>query len=41
MERATDQVITKVVLRLLGDLRSGGKLIELSLLHGDLWEPNL
>ncbi|ROV91696.1 hypothetical protein VMCG_09255 [Cytospora schulzeri] len=42
LERATQQVIAKVVPRLLGDLRSeGGSPIKPCLLHGDLWEPNL
>jgi fructosamine-3-kinase len=41
MERATEQVITKVVPRLLGNLKHEGKPIEPCILHGDLWEPNL
>ncbi|ETS74942.1 hypothetical protein PFICI_13426 [Pestalotiopsis fici W106-1] len=41
MERATKQVLDFVVPRLLGDLKQDGKPIKPSLLHGDLWEPNL
>ena len=41
LERATEQVITKVVPRLLGDLRHGGEPIKPCIIHGDLWEPNL
>lgn len=41
MERATEQVITKVVPYLIGDLRHLGKPIKPCLIHGDIWEPNL
>lgn len=41
LERAVEQIVTKVVPRLLGDLRVEGHPIEPCLLHGDLWEPNL
>lgn len=41
LERAVEQVITKVVPRLLGDLRFEGEAIKPALIHGDLWEPNL
>lgn len=43
LERATKQVITQVVPRLLGDLKDGRtqEPIRPSILHGDLWEPNL
>ena len=41
MERATEQVISKVVPRLLGSLRHRGKPIKPCIIHGDLWEPNL
>lgn len=40
-ERATKQVINEVVPRLLSNLTEGGQPIKPSLLHGDLWEPNL
>jgi protein-ribulosamine 3-kinase len=41
MERAFEQVITKVVPRLLGNLKHEGRPVEPCILHGDLWEPNL
>lgn len=41
MERATEQVITKVVPRLLGNLRHKGEPIKPCIIRGDLWEPNL
>lgn len=41
MQRATDQIISKVVPRLLGNLTQNGDPIKPSLLHGDIWEPNL
>lgn len=41
MERATEQVITKVVPRFLGNLRHQGEPIKPCIIHGDLWEPNL
>lgn len=41
MERATEQVITKVIPRLLGNLRYDGEPIKPCIVHGDLWEPNL
>lgn len=42
MERAAERVLTKVVPRLLGDLRDdNGNPIRPCLLHGDIWEPNL
>ena len=41
MNRATEQIINKVIPRLLGDLKHDGKPIEPCILHGDLWEPNL
>ncbi|KAL6912641.1 hypothetical protein ACHAPO_012046 [Fusarium lateritium] len=40
-ERATDQIINKVVPRLLGGLTNDGKPIMPCILHGDLWEPNI
>lgn len=41
MQRATEQVVTRVAPRLLGNLRHNGKPIRPSVIHGDLWEPNL
>ncbi|KAK1764261.1 Fructosamine kinase-domain-containing protein [Phialemonium atrogriseum] len=41
MERATEQLITKVIPRLLGNLRHDGEPIKPCIIHGDLWEPNL
>lgn len=41
MERATEQLINKVIPRLLGDLRHDGEPIKPCIIHGDLWEPNL
>lgn len=41
LERATQQLITKVIPRLLGELKYKGKPIEPCIIHGDLWEPNM
>jgi protein-ribulosamine 3-kinase len=41
LERATDQICTKVIPRLLGTLTSEGRPIKPSLIHGDLWDGNL
>lgn len=41
LERATEQVISKVVPRLLGNLKHEGKPIDPCILHGDLWDFNL
>ncbi|KAI0115524.1 Fructosamine kinase-domain-containing protein [Nemania sp. FL0031] len=41
MERAAEQVITKVIPKLLGSLQWNGRPIEPSLIHGDLWEGNV
>ena len=41
MERATVQVATKVVPRLLGSLQAGDRQIKPSIIHGDLWEGNM
>ncbi|PMD32250.1 hypothetical protein L207DRAFT_499902 [Hyaloscypha variabilis F] len=41
LERATKQVATHVVPRLLGALQSEGRHIKPSIIHGDLWEGNL
>ena len=41
MERATEQVIAKVIPRMLGNLQHQGEPIKPCIIHGDLWEPNL
>jgi len=41
MERALQQLIDKVIPRLLGNLTHEGKPIKPTIIHGDLWEPNL
>ncbi|EHK99639.1 hypothetical protein M7I_4514 [Glarea lozoyensis 74030] len=41
LERATKQVITKVIPILLGNLKHEGEPIEPCILHGDLWDSNL
>ncbi|WEW60326.1 fructosamine kinase [Emydomyces testavorans] len=41
LERATKQVVTKVIPRLLGVLQTKGRQIKPSLIHGDLWEGNM
>jgi protein-ribulosamine 3-kinase len=41
MERATKQLVEKVIPRLLGNLRHEGEPIKPCIIHGDLWEPNL
>ncbi|KAH0558951.1 hypothetical protein GP486_004422 [Trichoglossum hirsutum] len=41
LERATEQVATKVVPRLLGALQAEGRQIKPCIIHGDLWEGNL
>ena len=42
LERAAEQVITKVIPRLLGNIRGpDGSPLKPRLIHGDLWEPNL
>ena len=41
LERATKQVITKVIPRLLGNLKHKGNPIQPCILHGDLWDCNL
>lgn len=41
LEKATEQVITKVVPCLLGNLRHEGKPVKPCIIHGDNWEPNL
>jgi protein-ribulosamine 3-kinase len=40
-DAACQQLIDRVVPRLLGALQSGGRDIEPALIHGDLWEPNI
>ncbi|KAL9069431.1 MAG: hypothetical protein Q9157_006158, partial [Trypethelium eluteriae] len=40
-ERATAQIVTKVVPRLLGDLQTEGRQIKPCLIHGDLYEGNV
>ncbi|KFY46115.1 hypothetical protein V495_02643 [Pseudogymnoascus sp. VKM F-4514 (FW-929)] len=41
LERATEQVLTKVVDRLLGALQSEGRQIKPCIIHGDLYEGNM
>ena len=41
LEAAAEQVISRVVPRLLRSLRWQGKPIEPSLIHGDLWDANV
>lgn len=41
LERATEQVATKVIDRLLGALQSEGRQIKPCIIHGDLWEGNM
>jgi protein-ribulosamine 3-kinase len=41
LERATKQVATKVVPRLLGALQAEGRQIKPSIIHGDLWDGNV
>lgn len=42
LERATQQVLEKVIPRLIGDLKSSdGGEIEPCIIHGDLWEGNM
>ena len=41
LERATEQVATKVIPRLLGALQAEGRQIKPSIIHGDLWEGNV
>jgi protein-ribulosamine 3-kinase len=41
LERATEQVATKVIPRLLGALQAEGRQIKPSVIHGDLWEGNM
>jgi fructosamine-3-kinase len=40
-ERATHQVVWKVIPRLLGNLREEGRRIKPCIIHGDLWEGNM
>jgi protein-ribulosamine 3-kinase len=39
--RVTEQVISQVIPRLLGNLKHQGEPIKPRIIHGDLWEPNL
>ncbi|MCJ1381209.1 hypothetical protein MMC17_004318 [Xylographa soralifera] len=41
LESAAEQVISKVIPRLLGTLRFEGEPIKPSLIHGDLWDTNI
>lgn len=41
LERATEQVATKVVPLLLGALQAEGRQIKPSIIHGDLWDGNI
>lgn len=41
LERATEQVATKVIPRLLGILQAENRHIKPSIIHGDLWEGNM
>ncbi|KAL6695294.1 Fructosamine kinase domain-containing protein [Trichoderma pleuroticola] len=41
LERAAEQIVSKVVPRLLGSLTWRGKPIQPSLIHGDLWDANV
>lgn len=41
LERATEQVATKVIPRLLGPLQAEGQKIKPCIMHGDLWEGNM
>jgi protein-ribulosamine 3-kinase len=41
MELALEQLVDKVIPRLLGNLTHKGQPIKPSIIHGDLWEPNL
>ncbi|KFX99302.1 hypothetical protein V490_01848 [Pseudogymnoascus sp. VKM F-3557] len=41
LERATEQVATKVIDRLLGALQSEGRQIKPCIIHGDLYEGNM
>jgi protein-ribulosamine 3-kinase len=41
LEKATSQVIEKVIPRLLGALQENGRQIKPCLIHGDLWEGNM